>query len=105
MVAGTGERCVPGGPDNCGDGGPATAAKLAFPKGLAVSVDRRVYISDGKSVRMVDQTGQISTLIGGQAHHTTGHTVPVGCDSSYLVSRVSPVSLQSVVMIDCFLGG
>ena len=86
MVAGTGERCVPGGPDNCGDGGPATAAKLAFPKGLAVSVDRRVYISDGKSVRMVDQAGQISTLIGGQAHHSTGHTVPLGCgDTTYLV--------------------
>ena len=87
VVAGTGERCVPGGPDNCGDGGPATAAKLAFPKGLAVSVDRRVYISDGKTVRMVDQAGRISTLIGGQAHHTTPHTLPLGCDSTYLVSR------------------
>ena len=32
----------------CGDGGPATAASLSFPKGLAVAVDRSIYISDGK---------------------------------------------------------
>ena len=39
-------RCVPGA--ECGDGGPATAASLSFPKGLAVAVDRSIYISDGK---------------------------------------------------------
>ena len=52
VVAGTGERCVPGDPAQCGDGGPATQARLAFPKGLAVSVDRTIYITDGKAVRV-----------------------------------------------------
>ena len=37
---------MPGG--GCGDGGPAPAASLSFPKGLAVAVDRSIYISDGK---------------------------------------------------------
>ena len=84
VVAGTGDRCVPGAQDQCGDGGPATAARLAFPKGLAVSVDRSVYISDGKSVRIVHQNGRISSLIGG--HSPTRHLVPLGCHTTYLVS-------------------
>ena len=97
VVAGTGERCVPGPHDDCGDGGPATQARLAFPKGLAVSVDRSVYISDGKSVRIVHQNGKISTLIGG--HSPTKHLVPIGCDTTYLV-RASSEPQQSC-MIDC----
>jgi hypothetical protein len=32
VVAGTGEHCVPGLQDNCGDGGLAAQAKLIFPK-------------------------------------------------------------------------
>jgi hypothetical protein len=31
-VAGTGEHCVPGAADSCGDGGPALQARLIFPK-------------------------------------------------------------------------
>jgi len=33
VVAGTGEQCVPGDTDQCGDGAPATAARLFYPKG------------------------------------------------------------------------
>lgn len=68
----------------CGDGGPATKAKLSFPKGLAVSVDRSIFISDGKSIRIVHQNGKIDTLLG--AHLPTKHLLPLGCDTSYLVS-------------------
>ncbi len=32
-VVGTGERCLPGDADRCGDGGSATKARLAYPKG------------------------------------------------------------------------
>ena len=48
-------------------------------------MDRSVYISDGKSVRVVRQSGKIDTIIGG---HTPGarHLLPIGCDTSYLVS-------------------
>lgn len=33
VVAGSGERCVPGDSNNCGDNGPALEAKLSHPKG------------------------------------------------------------------------
>lgn len=33
VVAGSGERCVPGDINNCGDNGPAIEAKLSHPKG------------------------------------------------------------------------
>ena len=32
-VIGTGERCLPGDADNCGDGGKAVDARLSYPKG------------------------------------------------------------------------
>ena len=32
-VIGTGERCLPGDNDNCGDGGKAADARLSYPKG------------------------------------------------------------------------
>ena len=32
-VVGSGERCLPGDNDNCGDGGKATDARLSYPKG------------------------------------------------------------------------
>lgn len=35
VVAGNGERCFPGDSNRCGDGGPATSARLTYPKGLS----------------------------------------------------------------------
>ena len=86
VMVGTGERCVPGDEDRCGDGGQASQAKLSFPKGLAISVDKTMYISDGKNIRVVFQNGKIDTLIG---THSTHHNLkPIGCLSPYLVSEV-----------------
>ena len=33
VIAGSGQQCVPGGADRCGDGGLAIDAKLFYPKG------------------------------------------------------------------------
>ncbi|MEN3316007.1 MAG: trimeric autotransporter adhesin [Acidimicrobiaceae bacterium] len=64
-----------GGGGGLGDGGPATAAKLAFPWGLARS-GGTLYVSDnglsangpsplGNRLRAVDASGVISTVMGG----------------------------------------
>jgi len=49
-----------------GNGGPAAAAGLHFPSGVATSGFGNVYISDqgNNTVRMVDQAGIISTIAG-----------------------------------------
>jgi len=33
VIAGTGEQCIPGDADKCGDGGLAINARLSYPKG------------------------------------------------------------------------
>lgn len=49
-----------------GDGGPATAAKLSEPAGIAVAGDGTIYISDYGSnrIRRVNPSGVISTYVG-----------------------------------------
>lgn len=49
-----------------GDGGPATAAFLYDPQGLALGEDGSIYISEyaGCRIRKVDPTGRISTIAG-----------------------------------------
>jgi len=66
-VVGTGERCLPGSGDDCGDGGPANEARLDYPKSVAISVDRTMYISDGRNLRVVTPEGRIDTLVGGRS--------------------------------------
>ena len=57
-VAGTGEDGF------SGDGGPATAARLSYPEGVAVDGAGNLYISGNHRIRKVDSTGTITTVAG-----------------------------------------
>jgi uncharacterized repeat protein (TIGR02543 family) len=59
-VAGTGSNV------SSGDGGPATAAGLAFPTGITVDDDGTVYVvaSNSNTVRKISPTGIITTIAG-----------------------------------------
>ena len=47
-----------------GDGGPATAAQLSSPQGVAVDGAGNLYIATGNRIRKVDAAGMISTVAG-----------------------------------------
>jgi uncharacterized protein (TIGR03437 family) len=66
-----------------GDGGPATAAQLAFPTGLAFDRMGGLYIADSQNqrIRQVLTTGQIVTVLGGSSV-TLLTPVAVAVDSS-----------------------
>jgi RHS repeat-associated protein len=59
-VAGTGERGY------SGDGGPATQARLSYPKGIAVDSQGNLFIADigNYRIRKVDPSGIITTVAG-----------------------------------------
>ena len=59
-IAGTGEQGF------SGDGGPAVAAQLASPKGVALDATDNLYIADTGNLRIrkVDSTGTITTIAG-----------------------------------------
>jgi sugar lactone lactonase YvrE len=62
-----------------GDGGPAQAAYLSWPRGLALDLSGNLYIVDmsNNRVRRVDaQTGTISTVVGGGKRDSTGDGGP-----------------------------
>ncbi len=85
-IIGSGERCLPGDEYNCGDGGLAREAKLAYPKGVAVAADGTVYIADGTNIRVVDKDGLISTIVGNHQHRT--HWNPMPCEGTLPLNEV-----------------
>lgn len=70
-----------------GDGGPAQAASLNEPKGLAVDTNGDLYIADSENhvVRRIDhRTGQIVTVAGCRPPEQPGASVPRSSDPSSL---------------------
>jgi hypothetical protein len=72
-AAGTGQR------GDGGDGGPATAARLAFPSGVAALPDGGFVIADSANhrLRAVSPGGEITNLLGGPPG--TSQQEPSGC--------------------------
>ncbi len=85
-VIGSGERCLPGDESDCGDGGLARDAKLAYPKGVAISVDNVLYFADATNIRMVDRDGIITTVVGNHQHRT--HWNPMPCEGTLVLNEV-----------------
>lgn len=84
-VVGSGQRCIPGDEESCGDGGPALQARLSHPKGIAIAADKTMYIADGTNIRAVDASGVIHTLIGHHGHHN--HWSPAPCKGALQASQ------------------
>ncbi|XP_050530422.1 teneurin-a isoform X1 [Daktulosphaira vitifoliae] len=86
VYVGSGERCIPGDHNSCGDGGSAINAKLSNPKGIAISSDGTLYIADGTNIRVVNNQGIIKTLIGHHKHNNIWQPIP--CKTSLPTSQV-----------------
>lgn len=85
-IVGSGERCLPGDEAHCGDGALARDAKLAYPKGVAVSNDNILYFADGTNIRMVDRDGIVTTVIGNHMHKS--HWKPIPCEGTLNIEEV-----------------
>uniref|UniRef100_A0A146KU89 Tenascin-like protein n=4 Tax=Lygus hesperus TaxID=30085 RepID=A0A146KU89_LYGHE len=85
-AVGSGERCLPGDEAHCGDGALARDAKLAYPKGVAVSADNVLYFADGTNIRMVDRDGIVTTVIGNHIHKS--HWKPIPCEGTLNIEEV-----------------
>ncbi|KAG8184007.1 hypothetical protein JTE90_024464 [Oedothorax gibbosus] len=85
-VVGSGEKCLPRDKDQCGDGRPARDARLAYPKGIAITKDGEIYIADGTNIRYVDSSGIIHTLIGDYFHKSWR---PIPCFVTLSLAQVN----------------
>jgi sugar lactone lactonase YvrE len=90
-----------------GDGGPATAAQVAFPQGVATDGAGRLYIADtlNNRIRQVNPvTGLITTIAGNGAALSAGDGGPATNASFALLSRVAADGAGNVFVADA-IGG
>ena len=97
-IAGTGEYGF------SGDGGPAAAARLAFPADVAVDSAGNVYIADtgNHSIRKVDSTGTITTIAGTGEYGFSGDGGPAVEAELYNPADVAVDSAGNVYIADSF---
>ena len=78
-----------------GDGGSATAAELALPRGLVTMPDGALLIADenNQRVRMVSATGAISTVAGNGVQ---------GASNDGTVATAAPLNLPRAVSVSAF---
>ncbi len=69
-----------------GDGGPATACQLYYPKATACDNSGNVFIADytNNRIRKIDASGTISTVAGSNFHSSSGHKGDGGPEISAL---------------------
>jgi uncharacterized protein (TIGR03437 family) len=98
--AGTG--AVPGPNSNVGDGGPAAAALLNFPRGVVADSVGNTYIADAMGrVRRVDgQTGIITTIAGNGTRGGGGDGGPALQAQLHDVSHIATDSQGSLFVVD-----
>jgi sugar lactone lactonase YvrE len=85
-----------------GDGGPATAAEISYPRGLATDNAGNLYIADGSgSIRKVTaQTGVITTVAGSQQFGYSGDGGPATAAALALPSAVATDSAGNLYIAD-----
>lgn len=87
-----------------GDGGPATAAQLNYPQGLAVDTEGNVYIADfyNKRIRKVNTAGIITTVAGNGLGGYTGDGGPATAAGINNPSAVTIDKQGNIYMTDYY---
>ncbi len=97
-IAGTGEAGF------SGDNGPASSAKLNFPRGLALDSAGSLYIADSLNfrIRKVTSQGSISTIAGMGAYGKSGDSGPATSATIGLVQSIAVDGAGNLFFTDIY---